>query len=181
MTATVDLPRRSAAPSLRRSPIPLRDPAPARRVLDRDAARGVPPAQETLAFAIKARVDPRAEPPPPPTPVLVPPEDREWAGVFVHAATEVALGLRSASQLIRWTTMDVHANLHRRGSLAARARAAGAYKAGKPIVRSLRMMRVRPDVYEVCAVVGDLDRVRAIALRMEDFDGRWRVTALEIG
>jgi hypothetical protein len=43
------------------------------------------------------------------------------------------------------------------------------------------MMSVRPDVYEVCAVVGDLDRVRAIALRMEDFDGRWRVTALEIG
>jgi hypothetical protein len=179
MTAIVDLPR-PKAPNLRRSPIPLRDPVPARRVLDRDVTSDVPPTQETLAFAV-TRVNPAADPPPPPTPVRVPPEDREWAAVFVHAATEVALGLRSASQLIRWTTMDVHANLQRRGSLAARARAAGMYKAGKPFVRSLRMMTVRPDVYEVCAVVGDLDRVRAIALRMEDFDGRWRVTALEIG
>jgi hypothetical protein len=180
MTATVDLPRRTT-PSLRRSPIPLRDPVPARRVLDRDVVDDVSPTQETLAFAVTARVNPAAEPPPAPTPVRVPPEDREWAAVFVHAATEVALGLRSPSQLIRWTTMDVHASLQRRGSLAARARAAGVYKAGKPFVRSLRMMSVRPDVYEVCAVVGDLDRVRAIALRMEDFDGRWRVTALEIG
>jgi hypothetical protein len=180
MTATIAPPRR-AAPSLRRSPIPLRDPVPARRVLDRDVVREVPPTQETLAFAVTARVNPAADPPSIPTPVRVPPEDREWAAVFVHAATEVALGLRSASQLIRWTTMEVHANLQRRGSLAARARAAGAYKAGKPFVRSLRMMSVRPDVYEVCSVVGDLDRVRAIAFRMEDLDGRWRVTALEIG
>jgi hypothetical protein len=111
----------------------------------------------------------------------IPPEHREWVATFVHAASEVALGLRPAAQLIRWTTMDVHANLHRRAFLAARARSAGVYRAGKPIVRSLRMVTVRPGVYEVCAVVGDLDRARAIALRMEDLEGRWRVTALEIG
>jgi hypothetical protein len=90
-------------------------------VLDRDVACEVPPTQETLAFAVTARVNPAADPPPTPTPVRVPPEDREWAAVFVHAATEVALGLRSSNQLIRWTTMEVHANLQRRGSLAARA------------------------------------------------------------
>ena len=103
MTATVDLPRRPT-PNLRRSPIPLRDPVPARRVLDRDVACEVPPTQETLAFAVTARVNPAADPPPTPAPVRVPPADREWAAVFVHAATEVALGLRSSNQLIRWTT-----------------------------------------------------------------------------
>jgi hypothetical protein len=181
MTATVGLPRRTAVPSLRRSPIPVRDPAPARRVLDRDAGSGVPPTQGTLALAIDAPLTVAPAPPPAPAVVHVPPEHREWAATFVHAATEVALGLRSPAQLIRWTTMDVHATLQRRGSLAARARAAGVYKAGKPNVRSLRISRVRPGVYEICAVVGDLDRVRAVALRMEDLDGRWRVTALEIG
>jgi hypothetical protein len=184
MTATVNLPRRTALPTLRRSPIPLREPAPARRVLDRDAGTCVPPTQGTLALTIETPLTVAPAPPPsPPSPVLprVPPEHREWAATFVHASTEVALGLRSPAQLVRWTTMDVHATLQRRGSLAARARAAGVYKAGKPHVRSLRICSVRPGVYEICAVVGDLDRVRAVALRMEDLDGRWRVTALEIG
>jgi hypothetical protein len=181
VTATVGLPRPAAVPSLRRSPIPLRDPAPARRVLDRDAGPGVPPTQGTLALAIDQPLTVAPAPSPAPAAVQVPPEHREWAATFVHAATEVALGLRSPAQLIRWTTMDVHATLQRRGSLAARARAAGVYKAGKPKVRSLRISRVRAGVYEICAVVGDLDRVRAVALRMEDLDGRWRVTALEIG
>ena len=181
MTATASLPRKAAVPTLRRSPIPLREPAPARRVFDRDSQNCVPPTQGTLALAIETPLT--VAPPPPPAPVVVrvPPEHREWAATFVHAATEVALGLRSPAQLIRWTTMDVHATLQRRGSLAARARAAGIYKAGKPHVRSLRICSVRPGIYEICAVVGDLDRVRAVALRMEDLDGRWRVTALEIG
>jgi hypothetical protein len=34
---------------------------------------------------------------------------------------------------------------------------------------------------EASAVVLDRGRYRAIALRLEDADGRWRVTALEIG
>jgi hypothetical protein len=112
---------------------------------------------------------------------VVPVEDRDWAARFVHAATEVASGLRSPTQLVRWTSPDIHATLQRRAALASRARAAGVYRAGKPIVRSLRMSVVRPGVYEVCAVVGDVDRVLAVALRMERFDGRWRVSALEIG
>ena len=36
-------------------------------------------------------------------------------------------------------------------------------------------------VCEASAVVIDRGRVRALALRMEGLDGRWRVTALEIG
>ena len=43
------------------------------------------------------------------------------------------------------------------------------------------MQVVRRGVYEVAAVVADLDRCRAVALRVERFDGRWRVTALEVG
>ena len=37
------------------------------------------------------------------------------------------------------------------------------------------------DVCEASAVVYDGDRVRAVALRAEALDDRWRVTALQLG
>jgi hypothetical protein len=164
---------------LRRSPIPLRDPVDARRLVDTDGGAPMSAAQEALALA--APPDDEVVPAlPPPAAPVVPAADREWAARFVHAATEVASGQRSASQLVRWTTPDVQQNLQRRAALAGRARSAGIYRAGKPFVRSLRMSVVASG-YEVTAVVGDLDRFHAVAMRMQDLDGRWRVTALEIG
>jgi hypothetical protein len=182
MTATMEAPTSLAVPALRRSPVPLRDPVPARRVLDRHESRVVDATQGTLTLV---PATPPAAPEfavqPEPAIPSAPPEDREWVARFVQAATEVASGLRSSSQLIRWTTPEIHAAIHRRHALAARVRGAGLYRAGKPVVRSLRMQVVRRGVYEVTAVVADLDRFRAVALRVERFDGRWRVTALEVG
>jgi hypothetical protein len=168
-------------PPLRRTPIPLREPAGARRLVDDVAATPLRVTQEALAFE-SPEVDEEIVPPPPsPAAPVVPATDREWATRFVHAATEVSSGLRSASQLIRWTTPDIQQALQRRAALAGRARHAGVYRAGKPFVRSLRISVVRPGVYEVTAVVGEVNRFRAVALRMQDLDGRWRVTALEMG
>jgi hypothetical protein len=183
MTATIEAPPRKVVPALRRTPIPLRDPVPARRVIDRNPTAAVPATQGTLLLepAVPAAApasDARSEAPAP----AAPPEDREWAARFIQAATEVASGLRAPSQLVRWTTPDLHATLTRRATLAARVRSAGAYRAGKPIVRSLVMQPSRRGgAYEVAAVVVDLDRVRAVALRMQRFDHRWRVTDCEIG
>jgi len=173
-------PDRAPAPPLRRAAIPLRDPQPARRLLDADPRPTVPTTQGTLTL-VPGREPEMPLVPPAPTAPRVPSGDREWAGRFVHAAAEVSSGLRSATQLIRWTTPDVQMSLQRRAALAGRARTAGVFKTGKPFVRSLRISVVTSRTYEVTAVVGELDRFRAVALRMEDLDGRWRVTALEIG
>jgi Family of unknown function (DUF6459) len=182
MTATMEAPTGLAVPTLRRSPVPLRDPVPARRVLDRNESRVVDATQGTLTLvSALPPAAPEFDVQPEPATPSAPPEDREWVARFVQAATEVASGLRSSSQLIRWTTPEIHAGIHRRHALASRVRGAGLYRAGKPVVRSLRMQVVRRGVYEVAAVVADLDRFRAVALRVERFDGRWRVTALEVG
>jgi hypothetical protein len=183
--ATVEAPPRALVPALRRVPVPVRDPEPATRVLDRHLEAPMPSAQGTLVLVLPtAPVAPpapaRDAPTAPPT-VVVPPEVREWTAMFVQAATEVASGLRPAYQLRRWTSSDLHEALQRRYDFATQARAAGIYKAGRPIVRSLHMQLVQPGDYEVTGVVGDLERVRAVALRMQRFSGRWRVTGLEIG
>lgn len=107
-------------------------------------------------------------------------EPRGWAGTFLQAAMEVALGTRSPSQLVRWTTPEVHGLLARRGSLALRARR-GAASGAKPRVRAMLSCVPRDGICEVGAVVAEAERVRAVAFRMEGIHGRWRVTELVIG
>lgn len=138
------------------------------------------------------------------------PDPGKWTAQFVQAAVEVTNGLRPASQLRRWTSDEVHGMLVRRagltrspanrgstergsatrstpGSPAARnsapvrGAAARTRQTQRSVVRSTRVCVLRDGVVEACAVVLDGPRVRAVALRLEGLDGRWRVTALQIG
>jgi len=51
----------------------------------------------------------------------------------------------------------------------------------RAVVRSVHTTEPVPGVVEASAVVVDRGRVRAVALRLEGLDGRWRATALEMG
>ena len=108
------------------------------------------------------------------------PEPKQWATQFVQAAVEVAAGLRPANQLIRWTSDEVHAMLARRAELGRQA-----VLRGRPpqrgVVRSTHVCIPRDGVAEATVIVADGSRTRAVALRLEGLDGRWRVTALEVG
>lgn len=110
------------------------------------------------------------------------PEPRLWAGRLVQALVEVTSGVRPAAQLVRWTTTDVYAALQRRivRSELLGQRAPGARRLGA-IVRSIHVDEPAEGVAEVCAVVQHGMRCRAIALRLEGFDGRWQCTALQVG
>lgn len=181
----------SARPRLHRSAVPVHEPRPASRVLAPEKHDTQPHVQGTLALVLPDHRSPDGDLPAGPvaarpaqrdpgrTGVL--PEPEAWAATFVTAAMEVAGGLRSAGQLVRWTTPDVHALLVRRGVLTTRARRAVVQMSAKPRLRTLQSCTPRPGVCEVGAVIGEPDRVRAIAFRMEGLHGRWRVTALEIG
>jgi hypothetical protein len=109
------------------------------------------------------------------------PEPNAWAATFIQAAMEVAGGMRSAGQLIRWTTPEVHSMLVRRGALTARALRGGGTMGAKPRLRALLGCVPRPGICEMSAVIAEPDRVRAVAFRMEGLHGRWRVTELQIG
>jgi hypothetical protein len=119
------------------------------------------------------------------------PDPAGWAGQFVQAAVEVAAGLRQPSQLTRWTTGAVRDALARRGALNRRGPSTAGPGAARPaavgaaprraVVRSVRASSPAPGVAEASAVVADGTRLRAVALRLEAFEGRWRVTALQIG
>ena len=101
-----------------------------------------------------------------------------WARKLIQATLEVCDGTRSADQLTRWLAPDVRERVARRGVLARR-RARRPHRA--PVIRAVLLCHPADGVCEVSAVVGAGGRVRALALRMSGVDGRWLVTALELG
>ena len=185
-------------PRLRRLPVPVTEPAAAHRI---DLPRGEPqptPAQGrlTLTAATAPRVRPRTlliDPGATPTGWTVGtgsaagtaaaaelPDPRAWVVTFVQAAVEVAAGARPAAQLLRWTAPEVQATLVRRAALSGRFDRSRSNRR-RAVVRTVIVCLPAPGVCEASVVVTDRGWVRAVALRAEAPDGRWRVTALRIG
>lgn len=106
------------------------------------------------------------------------PDPGTWARRLIVAILEAMDGLRPTDQLGRWVTPDIRDRVFRRG-VQARQRH---QRPGGPLqVRALRVCEPVDGVAEVAAVIAYRSRVRALALRMSGVDGRWLITALEIG
>lgn len=113
-----------------------------------------------------------------PQPVVVDlPEPGAWCGALVRTCVEVLLGARPAAQLARWLTDDLYVSMSRRAGLA---------QALPTSARRVQVLRVHTcelpgSRHEASVVLHDGRRVRAAAVRIEVYRGRWRATALEIG
>jgi hypothetical protein len=169
-------------PTLRALPVPDTEPAPDRDGFERPARVGAE--QPTLALALVTTPvdDPESTSPfgyfgPQPTSTSDLPDPRAWAGRMVQAVLEAQSGVRPVAQLVRWTSSEVYAGLHRRAALAATRPAPGR----RDMVRSVRVCLPADGIVEASAVVVTRGRVQAVALRLEGLDGRWRMTALELG
>ena len=112
----------------------------------------------------------------------------QWACRYAQAAVEIVGGDRPVTQLLRWTSPEVYADLDRRACLVARA---GGHRPGvgrvqpvRPKVRSVHSCFVSPVVVETSVHVRYGQRSRALAVRFEeraDRNGpaRWVCTALD--
>jgi len=100
------------------------------------------------------------------------PSAQQWAMRLVHAVVEVVNGVRPASQLTRWLTPEVLAQVQRNVAHQAMPRLN---------VRSIHVHETDDGVAEVSSVFGTPNRSFALALRLEGFDGRWKATTLIFG
>lgn len=150
----------------------------------------------------RVRSDPRAEPAPPPvvsapaagTVSLEEARTREHIGTIARmvaqGSLEVLAGTRAAQQMARWLDPQSYDKLQLRAGLVRRlgqesadpSRLPGTLRLHRSVtVRSARICRLSPAVFECSVVVAEQQRVRAVALRIQHRRGAWRVTALEIG
>jgi len=108
------------------------------------------------------------------------PDPSSWAGQLGRAVTEVLAGDRPLPQLMRWTDETVFADLSRRTTALAQAGAGRRGPRNRVGVRSVHVCEPRDGVIEASVHVRQGHRSRALALRLEGLDGRWRCTALQI-
>ncbi|MEI5672394.1 MULTISPECIES: Rv3235 family protein [unclassified Nocardioides] len=153
--------------------------------------------QGTLALDLQPRQQPPrvlatpAPGPGDPTPVDVRRrrEVERWAHRFAQAAVEIVGGDRPATQLLRWTTGEVYADLQRRALLVARGGghqpATARVQPVRPQVLSIHSCFVDRGVVETSVHVRYGERSRALAARFElkrtrhEATPRWICTTLQ--
>lgn len=106
---------------------------------------------------------------------------RPWAARFAQAVVEALGGDRPVTQLVRWTSRAVYADLDRRAQVVATVRGARSGRMVRPQVRSLHVFQPSPSTAEISVHVRHGERSRALAARLEQRSGRWVCTALELG
>ena len=95
---------------------------------------------------------------------------------------EVLAGVREVDQLARWLDEDAYRALVTRANLTARARSARGVPAARPSHRILSIHCTSPadGVVEGVVISAGPARTRAVAIRLEGWDGRWRATSLAL-
>ena len=101
---------------------------------------------------------------------------------LTRCVIEILAGARDLEQISRWVTDDVYRHLLKRVVLSARARQANGRPATRPTfsIGSTSLFEPRDCVVEAVVIVRGRARTRAVALRLEGLDERWRSTAINV-
>jgi hypothetical protein len=101
---------------------------------------------------------------------------------LTRCVIEVLAGARDLEQIARWVTDDVYRHLLKRVVLSTRARQARGQKATRPFftIGSTNYSEPRDGIIEAVVIVRGRARTRAVAIRLEGLDQRWRATAINV-
>lgn len=110
------------------------------------------------------------------------PDPRPLLENLTRCVVEILAGARDLEQIARWVSDDVYRVLLKRVVLASRARQVRGEAATRPgfALGSVRVCEPRDGVVEAVVVVHSRTRSRAVAIRLEGLDRRWRATAISV-
>ncbi|MEO6826964.1 MAG: Rv3235 family protein [Microbacteriaceae bacterium] len=117
-----------------------------------------------------------------PTPSQLLPDPAPLVENLTRCVLEVLAGARELEQLARWVTDDVYRHLLRREVLAARARKVKGQSVHRPqfVIGRTILFEPRDGVVEAVVMVHMKARSRAVALRLEGMDKRWRASSVNV-
>lgn len=101
---------------------------------------------------------------------------------LTRCVIEVLAGARELEQISRWVSDDVYRHLLKRVVLSARARRARNQPVARPnfAIGSTVFSEPKDGVVEAVVIVRGRARTRAVAIRLEGLDNRWRATAINV-
>lgn len=120
---------------------------------------------------------------PPRLTVVPPPNDvEETARALGLCVAEILTGAREVDSIARWITDEVHRHLQQRAAIASRSRQLGGRSRARALLRVGSVIVCRPadGVAEATVVVHTRSHARAVAMRLEERQGRWRATAVGV-
>lgn len=114
------------------------------------------------------------------------PDPRPLAGELAQAVVEVLAGDRPVGQLLTRLDSRTYGQLSARAPAPATAPVTGRTRAGvhptdRPRVCTVHVSHPAAGVAEITARVQTNGRSRAVALRLEEWQGSWRCSALDVG
>jgi hypothetical protein len=136
----------------------------------------------SAAPSLKARFDEREFFGQQPTSTASLPDPRPLLENLTRCVVEILAGARELEQIARWVSDDVYRHLLKRVVISSRARQAKGQKPTRPsfTIGSTTICEPRDGVIEAVIIVRGRARVRAVALRLEGLDNRWRATAINV-
>jgi len=101
---------------------------------------------------------------------------------LTRCVIEILAGARELEQISRWLSDDVHRHLLKRVVISSRARQAKGQAVVRPsfLIGSTSVCEPRDGVVEAVVIVRGRARARAVAIRLEGLDRRWRATAIHV-
>ncbi len=110
------------------------------------------------------------------------PDPRPLVENLTRCVIEILAGARDLEQIARWVSDDVYRHLLKRVVLSARARQAKGQKPARPnfAICSTILCEPRDGVVEAVVIVRGRARARAVAIRLEGLDRRWRASAINV-
>lgn len=119
---------------------------------------------------------------PQPTPAADLPDPAPLLRSLTQGVLEVFAGVRELDQLARWFSEEAFRRLGARANLSARARSARGTTPVRPVFEVLTIRESMPadGIIEAVVVVAGPGRTRAVAIRLEGLDHRWRATSFAV-
>lgn len=119
---------------------------------------------------------------PQPTPADDLPNPTLLVRSLTQGVLEVFAGVREIDQLARWFSEDAFRKLGARANLSARSRSARGTPPARPVFEILSIREAFPadGVVEAVVIVAGPGRTRAVAIRLEGLDHRWRATSFAV-
>jgi hypothetical protein len=110
------------------------------------------------------------------------PDPRPLLENLTRCVIEIIAGARDLEQIARWVDDAVYAKLLKRVVVSAQARQAARRSATRPIISlgNVTVCEPRDGVVEAVIVVHSRLRTRAVAIRLEGLDRRWRATSIHV-
>ena len=117
-----------------------------------------------------------------PTPRALLPDPTPLVENLTRCVIEILAGARDLDQIARWVSDDVYRHLLKRVVLSQRARQVKGQSTTRPTftIGSITITEPSDGAVEAVVIVRGRARTRAVALRLEGLDKRWRATAVNV-